>query len=164
MKTNVSRIASVYTTETSAIVQRIALATRKSRTETVDLHLAYSNATYAEEQAELRKLFMIDWIIGDYSTERIISGEEAETILDAGKGKNTIDAQVIDRAYSGFRFHVVRPDCTIEATSDDAPKAKGKAKAEGKPATKAEQAAMAMFIQLVGSRTRALELLNNSGK
>jgi len=155
---------SIYTNALRLTVQRIAGASKKARTETEPLHVAYCNATYETEQKELREQFMVDWIIGDYSSERILSDDEALIILRAGKGKNdAINPQVIDRATAGFRYHVIRPDSTVEVvtSSNDAGKTE---KSKGKPATKAELAAMQMFITMVGSRTRALELLNGNGK
>ena len=137
-------------------VRAIAKASRKSRADTEAMHLAYCNMTYATEQKEMETMFRVLWIQGD--AETIISEEEAEMILKAGKGANAIDAAAVDRSYTGFRHHLVRKDCTVEvvSSSNHAPKAK----ATAKKITTQEQAMMTAFIAVCGSKARALELLS----
>lgn len=157
--TTSNRTSTVYTAAMSEAVRSVAQYDYIARDKTLPVHLAYSNATYAEEQAEIKVGFCVDWIMGDRKMGEKVSLEEAETIYAAGVGKNAINANAVWRARSAFTQHVIRPADTIEASSDETPKAKTP-KAASKPATKSEQAALAMFIQLVGSRKRALELVN----
>lgn len=56
-----------------------------------------------EKRAELAREFKIGYIAG---RERI-SLSQAEAVFDAGKGANAIDASAIDRATSGFNYHIV---------------------------------------------------------
>lgn len=73
--------------------EALALAIRK----------AYAKAG-PEKRAELAREFKIGYIAG---RERI-SLSEAEAIFDAGKGANAINSGAIDRAYSGFTYHIVQ--------------------------------------------------------
>ena len=57
-----------------------------------------------EKQAEIRLEFMVGYISG---RERI-SLSDAEAIIEAGKGAEAINAGAIDRAASGFRYHVMQ--------------------------------------------------------
>jgi hypothetical protein len=64
---------------------------------------AYAKAT-PEKKAELAREFKIGYIAG---RERI-SLSDAEAIFVAGKGEKAIDPKAIDRATSGFNFHIVQ--------------------------------------------------------
>jgi hypothetical protein len=57
-----------------------------------------------EKQAEIRLEFMVGYIAG---RERI-SLSEAQAIVEAGKGSGAINPGAIDRATSGFRYHVMQ--------------------------------------------------------
>lgn len=57
-----------------------------------------------EKQAEIRLEFMVGYIAG---RERI-SLSEAQAIVEAGKGSEAINPGAIDRATSGFRYHVMQ--------------------------------------------------------
>ena len=149
-----------FTTTMQATIASIAHASRKSREDTLPLHLEYINAPDGAYQKAMEVQFRVIWIAADTN----VSVAEAECILNAGKGVNQIDKGAVMRSYRGFQHHLVRDDVTDEAVESSDDKGKKAAKADAPKATKAEAAAVAMFIQLVGSRRRALELLNSNGK
>ncbi len=74
-------------------------------------HHAFIKAT-PEQQAQLRR----EWMLGHLEGQGV---EGAERILSRGKGKGASKANVaaIDRAYSDFRYYVVRPTKAKVASS-----------------------------------------------
>ena len=76
---------------------------RKVREAANPFHKAYTGAT-PEQAAQLRK----EWMLGHLTGQGL---KAAERILSRGKGKGASKAhiQAIDRAYSDFRYMVVRP-------------------------------------------------------
>lgn len=75
----------------------------KSDALAIAIRKAYAKAG-PEKRAELAREFKIGYIAG---RERI-SLSAAEAIFDAGKGANAINAPAIDRATSGFNYHIVQ--------------------------------------------------------
>ena len=75
----------------------------KSEALAIAIRKAYAKAQ-PEKRAELARDFKIGYIAG---RERI-SLSQAEAIFDAGKGAGAIDAKAIDRATSGFNYHIVQ--------------------------------------------------------
>ena len=63
---------------------------------------AYAKAK-PEKKAELAREFKIGYISG----REKVSLTRAEAIFDAGKGEGAIDVKAIDRATSGFNYHIV---------------------------------------------------------
>ena len=79
---------------------------RKVREGANPFHKAYTGAT-PEQAAQLRS----EWMLGHLAGGLDVTEEVAERILSRGKGKGASKAhiQAIDRAYSDFRYMVVRP-------------------------------------------------------
>lgn len=75
----------------------------KSEALVLAIRKAYAKAG-PEKRAELAREFKIGYIAG---RERI-SLSEAEAVFDAGKGANAINKAAIDRAVSGFNYHIVQ--------------------------------------------------------
>lgn len=75
----------------------------KSEALAIAIRKAYAKAG-PEKRAELAREFKIGYIAG---RERI-SLSDAEAVFDAGKGANAIDPKAIDRATSGFNYHIVQ--------------------------------------------------------
>ena len=63
-----------------------------------------------EKRAEIAREFKIGYISGK---ERI-SLSQAEAIFEAGKGANAIDPGAIDRATSGFNYHIAQGKAKAE--------------------------------------------------
>ena len=68
----------------------------------VSIRTAYAKAK-PEAQAELAREFKIGYISG----REKVSLAVATQIFEAGKGVNAINAGAIDRATSGFNYHIV---------------------------------------------------------
>ncbi len=68
----------------------------------IAIRKAYAKAK-PEAQAELAREFKIGYISG----REKVSLAVATQIFDAGKGVNAIDVGAIDRATSGFNYHIV---------------------------------------------------------
>ena len=68
----------------------------------VSIRTAYAKAK-PEAQAELAREFKIGYISG----REKVSLAVATQIFDAGKGVNAINVGAIDRATSGFNYHIV---------------------------------------------------------
>ena len=92
-----------------------SIGNNDSRSEALALAIckAYAKAG-PEKRAELAREFKIGYIAG---RERI-SLSQAEAVFDAGKGANAIDPSAIDRATSGFNYHIVGK---LEGKSEPAP-------------------------------------------
>jgi hypothetical protein len=76
------------------------------RTNAIPFHNAYTKGT-AEQQRDLRVRWMVSHMAGSLD----VTVARAEAIREAGKGGNATVAHkaAIDRAYSDFRYYVVRP-------------------------------------------------------
>lgn len=57
-----------------------------------------------EKKAEIARDFKVGYIAG----REKVSLADAEAIFDAGKGAEAINAAAIDRATSGFNYHIVQ--------------------------------------------------------
>jgi hypothetical protein len=68
----------------------------------IAIRKAYAKAK-PEAQAELAREFKIGYISGRENLSLAV----ATQIFDAGKGVNAIDVGAIDRATSGFNYHIV---------------------------------------------------------
>jgi hypothetical protein len=77
----------------------------------VSIRTAYAKAK-PEAQAELAREFKIGYISG----REKVSLAVATQIFDAGKGVNAINVGAIDRATSGFNYHIVSKLDTKPAT------------------------------------------------
>lgn len=89
--------------------------TTQLRENSLPFHTAYTKGD-AVQQRDLRVRWMCNHLRGALN----ITLTQAETIRDAGKGGNASKAHkaAIDRAYSDFRYYVVRP--VAKATTRDA--------------------------------------------
>lgn len=78
-------------------------------------HTAYSKAT-PEQRAQLKH----DWQVGYIMGKAKVDEKAAERILSRGKGAGVSKAHVeaVDKAYSSFRYHVVR---TAKSKSEGEP-------------------------------------------
>ena len=74
----------------------------KSSDLAIAIRKAYAKAK-PEAQAEIAFEFKVGYIAG---RERI-SISDAQAIFEAGKGADAINAGAIDRAVSGFRYHII---------------------------------------------------------
>jgi hypothetical protein len=72
-------------------------------------HLAYISGT-PEQRADLQHRWMLGHLQGEVKAKAITG--EPERILSRGKGKGASKAHIsaIDRAYSSFRYCVIRPE------------------------------------------------------
>lgn len=82
----------------------------------IAIRKAYAKAK-PEAQAELAREFKIGYISG----REKVSLAVATKIFEAGKGTDAINAGAIDRAYSGFNYHIVSK---LDNKSEPAPKPK----------------------------------------
>lgn len=82
---------------------RIGAMTKELRDAADPFHVAYKGGT-PEQQADLRHRWMLAHLTGQKL-------DTPERILSRGKGKGASKAHIlaIDRAYSDFRYYVVRP-------------------------------------------------------
>jgi len=71
-------------------------------------HVAYVSGT-PEQRADLQRRWMLGHLEGEVKAKAITG--EPERILSRGKGKGASKAHIgaIDRAYSSFRYCVIRP-------------------------------------------------------
>lgn len=108
---------------------------RDIRTAADAFHVAYTGAT-PEQQTDLRRR----WMLGHLEGQGVANPER---ILSLGKGKGSSKANVaaIDRAYSDFRYYVIRPE-----------KAKAKAKASAQVDIVAE--ALKLVEQMTAAQKR----------
>lgn len=85
---------------------KLGTLTAQLRENSLPFHTAYVSAT-PEQQRDLRVRWMCHHLMGQLN----ITHTKAETIREAGKGGTASAAHkaAIDRAYSDFRYHVVRP-------------------------------------------------------
>lgn len=89
--------------------------TTQLRESSLPFHTAYTKGD-AVQQRDLRVRWMCNHLRGALN----ITLTQAETIRDAGKGGNASKAHkaAIDRAYSDFRYYVVRPTAKAAVTRD----------------------------------------------
>jgi hypothetical protein len=98
---------------------RVGKQSSETRLASEPLHAAYKGAT-AEQQADLRVRWMTNHvagqIIGSATKEEkkpnaAAAMNAAQKIITRGKGKGSSKdgRMMIDRAYSDFRYHIVRP-------------------------------------------------------
>ena len=89
--------------------------TAQLRENSLPFHNAYVKAD-AEQQRDLRVRWMCHHLMGQLN----ITHTRAEEIREAGKGGTATAAHkaAIDRAYSDFRYHVVRPIKGAKASDD----------------------------------------------
>lgn len=79
------------------------------------LHKAYKGAD-PEQQSDLRARWMLNHMTGQVMArtkcDEPTARKAAERILSKGKGKGATKEAIngIDRAYSDFRYHIVRPN------------------------------------------------------
>ena len=87
----------------TAFAKMLGAAARKTSEASLPFHVAYVAATKAQ-QDQLKK----EWMLGHLEGQGV---DNPERVLSKGKGKSTklAVANAIDKAYSDFRFHVVRP-------------------------------------------------------
>lgn len=71
-----------------------------------DLAIAIRKA-YAKAAPELQAEIAFDFKVGYIAGRERISLSDAQAIFEAGKGADAINAGAIDRAVSGFRYHVI---------------------------------------------------------
>ena len=103
-------------------------------------HLAYVGGT-PEQRADLQRRWMLGHLEGEVKAKAITG--EPERILSRGKGKGASRAHIgaIDRAYSSFRYCVIRPE---KKAKKAAPKASARISREARTMAKA-------LIELCGS-------------
>ena len=87
----------------TAFAKLLGSRARKTSEASLPFHEAYVTATTAQ-QAQLKK----EWMLGHLDGQGV---DNPERVLSKGKAKGTKLAvkNAIDKAYSDFRFHVVRP-------------------------------------------------------
>lgn len=103
-------------------------------------HLAYVGGT-PEQRADLQRRWMLGHLEGEVKAKAITG--EPERILSRGKGKGASKAHIgaIDRAYSSFRYCVIRPEKKAKKAE---PKASARISKEARTMAKA-------LIDLCGS-------------
>lgn len=109
----------------------VAAATRKIREASDSFHEAYAGAT-ADQRKDLKQRWMLGHLIGQQV-------KNPERVLSEGKGDGAKPENVraIDRAYSDFRYYVVRPEPKQASSGKTDPVAKALALvAEMTPAQK----------------------------
>ena len=75
----------------------------KVKTAADAFHIAYTKAT-PEQQSQLR----VEWMVGHLAGQGVNNPERTFS-LGKGKGSTRAGRLAIDRAYSDFRYYVVRP-------------------------------------------------------
>ncbi len=103
-------------------------------------HAAYVSGT-SEQRADLQRRWMLGHLEGEVKAKAITG--EPERILSRGKGKGASKAHIgaIDRAYSSFRYCVIRPEKKAKKAE---PKASARISREARTMAKA-------LIDLCGS-------------
>ena len=106
LERNLSEERSKMKTETLSIMdfaKLLGAAARKTSEASLPFHEAYVAAT-AQQRAQLKE----DWMLGHLEGQGV---DNPERVLSLGKSKGTKLAvkRAIDKAYSDFSYHVVRP-------------------------------------------------------
>ena len=143
------------TVNTTAFAFRVSIVGSALRKAATPIHMAYTNADSVG-----KKQLKAEWMIGhiaahlsgsnDMREEAMVAAmtdkvlKDAERIFSLGKGAGAKPANVaaIDRAYSDFRYHVVRAVKVVKET-------------EEVKLSKEEKAAFAAFVEACGDINRA---------
>ena len=143
------------TVNTITFAFRVSIVGSAMRKAATPLHLAYTNA-----DSEGKKQIKCEWMTGHIAahlsgatdmrveamdaamTDKVM--KDAERILSLGKGAGAKPANIaaIDRAYSDFRYHIVR---AVKVAKES----------EEVKLSKAEKAAFAAFVEACGDINRA---------
>ena len=116
LERNLSEERSKMKTETLSIMafaKMLGGRARKTSEASLPFHEAYVTAT-AQQRAQLKT----QWMLGHLDGQGV---ENPERVLSKGKGKSTKLAvkHAIDKAYSDYRFHVVRPETSVAKGAGD---------------------------------------------
>ena len=106
-------------------------------------HLAYVGGT-PEQRADLQRRWMLGHLEGEIKAKAVTG--EPERILSRGKGKGASKAHIgaIDRAYSSFRYCVIRPEKKAKKAKKAEPTSSARISREARTMAKA-------LIELCGS-------------